>query len=79
VTEKFRVTPIGLSGIIGDDAILGVSIASTGEAVGHHVVFDETTLTQLQQLGAAKASGVKSRFTHPDWFHDGLGKYLGRF
>jgi hypothetical protein len=78
MTEKFRSTPISLSGALGDDAILGVSIASTGEAVGHRLLFDDVSLQQLRALGAAKVSGVKSRFTHPDWFHDGLGKYLGR-
>src|SRR5512137_1550935 len=79
MTEKFRSLPIAFGGAIADDEILGVSIATTGEAQGHRLLFDDVTLTQLQQLGAAKAGGIKSRFTHPDWFHDGLGKYLGRF
>jgi len=78
MTEKLRINTIQLSGALGEDAILGVSIASTGEAVGHRLVFDEVSLSQLQILGSSKASGIKSRFTHPDWFHDGLGKYLGR-
>ena len=77
-TEKLRSNPIQLTGSIGEDAILGVSIATTGEAVGHRLLFDQVTLSQLQQLASSKATGVKSRFTHPDWFHDGLGKYLGR-
>jgi len=76
--EKLRSNSIQLTGSIGEDAILGVSIANTGEAVGHRLLFDRVSLSQLQQLGSSKASGVKSRFTHPDWFHDGLGKYLGR-
>lgn len=76
--EKLRTSPIEFSGVIGDDAILGVSIATTGEAAGHRLLFDQVTLSQLQQLGSSKATGIKSRFTHPDWFHDGLGKYLGR-
>jgi HK97 family phage major capsid protein len=78
VTEKFRSNPLPFAGAIGEDAILGVSIATTGEAAGHRLLFDQVTLSQLEQLGRSKASGVKSRFTHPDWFHDGLGKYLGR-
>jgi hypothetical protein len=78
VTEKFRVNPITFAGVISEDALLGVSIATIGEAVGHRLLFDQVTLSQLQQLGSSKASGIKSRFTHPDWFHDGLGKYLGR-
>ena len=79
MTENLRLNPIGFTGAIGDEAILGVSIATTGEAVGHRLLFDQVTLDQLQQLAASKAGGIKSRFTHPDWFHDGLGKYLGRF
>jgi hypothetical protein len=77
--EKFRSNPLPLIAALGDDALLGVSIATTGEAAGHRLLFDQVTLSQLQQLAASKATGVKSRFTHPDWFHDGLGKYLGRF
>jgi hypothetical protein len=79
MTEKFRSDPITFSGVVGNDAILGVSIATTGEAMGHRLEFDEVSLWQLQQLGSSKSTGVKSRFTHPDWFHDGMGKYLGRF
>ncbi len=78
MTEKLRCNPITFTGAIGDDVIFGVSLATTGEAAGHRLLFDQVTLSQLEQLGKAKATGVKSRFTHPDWFHDGLGKYLGR-
>jgi hypothetical protein len=86
VTEKFRLDPIPFTAVLGlpsnaqgDEVLLGVSIATTGEAVGHHLLFDDQSLAQLQQLAAAAPGGIKSRFTHPDWFHDGLGKYLGRF
>ena len=79
MTEKLRINPIEFFGVVEGEVITGVSIATTGEAVGHRLLFDETSLAQLQQLAAAKSRGVKSRFTHPDWFHDGLGKYLGRF
>lgn len=79
MTEKFRSNSIQLTGAIGENSILGVSIASTGEALGHRLLFDQVTLSQLQTLAAGKSAGIKSRFTHPDWFHDGLGKYLGRF
>jgi hypothetical protein len=79
MTDKFRLNPIQFQGVVDGEVISGVSIATTGEAVGHRLRFDETSLQQLQQLAAAKSRGVKSRFIHPDWFHDGLGKYLGRF
>jgi hypothetical protein len=78
MTEKLRLSTIPLTGIIGENVILGVSVATTGEAVGHRLIFDTKSLEQLQALGQSSASGIKSRFTHPDWFHDGLGKYLGR-
>jgi hypothetical protein len=78
MTEKFRTSAIPLAGLIDGDVILGVSVASTGEANGHRLEFDQKSLQQLQEIAAAKPLGIKSRFTHPDWFHDGLGKYLGR-
>ena len=80
MTEKFISVPISFTGYTTDekDVIVGVSIASIGEAAGHRLVFDDKSLVQLQQLGSSKQTGIKSRFTHPDWFNDGLGKYLGR-
>ena len=79
MTEKFRSSPIPFSGEVSDEAILGVSIATTGEALGHRLMFDETSLSKLLQLGNSKPTGIKSRYTHPDFFTDGMGKYLGRF
>jgi len=78
VTEKLRTNPISFTGAVGDSIIYGISVATAGEATGHRLLFDQASLDQLVQLGNSKASGIKSRFTHPDWFHDGLGKYLGR-
>jgi hypothetical protein len=78
MTEKFRAGPIPFTGAVGENVILGVSVATTGEATGHRLIFDIKSLEQLQALGCASVGGIKSRFTHPDWFHDGLGKYLGR-
>jgi hypothetical protein len=79
LTIKLRSQVIPFTGLIGDDAILGVSVATTGEALGHRLIFDIKSLEQLRDLANAFESGIKCRFTHPDWFHDGLGKYLGRF
>ena len=67
MTEKLRLTAVLFTGAIEGDVIRGVSIATTGEAVGHRLLFDEISLSQLQQLGASKPIGIKSRFTHPDW------------
>jgi hypothetical protein len=78
MTEKFRSNPISFTGVVGENVIMGVSIATAGEAMGHRLLFDQTSLFQLQQYSNAKGVGIKSRFTHPDWANDGLGKYLGR-
>lgn len=40
--------------------------------------FDMVALEKIVELGNAKATGLKSRFTHPDLSSDGLGKFLGR-
>ncbi len=79
MVENLRTNPIRFAGVVNGEVITGVSVATTGEAIGHRLIFDEKSLAQLQQLGASKVGGVKSRFTHPGWFTDGLGKYLGRF
>ncbi|HEX9091477.1 MAG TPA: hypothetical protein VF831_08295, partial [Anaerolineales bacterium] len=77
--ETRRLPPIKFTGAVSGELIMGVSVATTGEAAGHRLLFDEQSLAQLQQIASSKSGGIKSRFTHPDWFHDGLGKYLGRF
>jgi hypothetical protein len=71
MTEKFRTNTIPLAGTVDGSVIIGVSVATTGEAQGHRLLFDDKSLVQLQQLGSSKSNGIKSRFTHPDWF-DGL-------
>lgn len=58
--------------------IRGVSCAQAVEALGHGMMLDATTLTQLAEQGNAARNGIKSRFTHPGLSSDGLGKYLGR-
>lgn len=58
--------------------IYGYSVATIGEAQGHGVLLDATTLEQIETLGNATKGGKKSRFTHPGLSSDGLGKFLGR-
>jgi hypothetical protein len=64
------------------DAKAGVinacSVAVAGEAAGHQLIFDQTTLRQLLDIGNSRQGGIKSRFTHPGLSEDGLGKFLGR-
>ncbi len=54
------------------------SVAVAGEAAGHQLIFDQTTLRQLLDIGNSRQGGIKSRFTHPGLSEDGLGKFLGR-
>lgn len=56
----------------------GISVIEQGPAIGHGFLIDEKTVDQTVELGNRRASGVKSRFTHPDACHDGLGTELGR-
>ncbi|MEE9609538.1 MAG: hypothetical protein V3U03_17510 [Myxococcota bacterium] len=49
-----------------------------GPAIGHGFLIDEKTIEQVVALGNARQGGIKSRFTHPDACHDGLGSELGR-
>jgi len=59
--------------------IYGYSVATKGFVPSHKLFFDETTMSQIEQLGqAAGDKGVKSRFTHPGMSSDGMGKMLGR-
>lgn len=56
----------------------GISVIEQGPAIGHGFLIDETTVDEVVALGNRRESGVKSRFTHPDACHDGLGTELGR-
>lgn len=59
----------------GDGAILGASIITKGEALGHGFWIDDTTLDQTAKL----ADGAAGRWTHGDMCADGLGTHLGRW
>ena len=59
----------------GDGAILGASIITKGEALGHGFWIDEVTLDQVAKL----AEGAAGRWTHGDMCADGLGSHLGRW
>ena len=58
--------------------IRGVSLIATGEALGHEMWIDETTLAQVIEASSLGKHGVKSRFTHPSMSSDGMGRHLGR-
>lgn len=59
--------------------IRGYKVMSLGEALGHGVVVDETTLNQLVELGNRGGGvGVKSKVQHRNGATDGFGRYLGK-
>lgn len=62
-----------------EKVIYGAAILSKGEAKGHDLEIDDTSLDQLVKLGNSKPNGLKARFTHPHLSGDGLGSYLGRW
>lgn len=53
--------------------IRGVSVLTTGPALGHGFDVDRTTVEQVARLGA----GVRGRWTHGGLSDDGLGRHLG--
>ena len=53
--------------------IRGVSILTTGPALGHGFEVDRTTVEQVSQL----APGMRGRWTHGGLSEDGLGRHLG--
>lgn len=57
----------------------GASAIQMGEASGHDLLIDETTLSQVNDaINATGARGMLCRFTHPGTCRDGLGRQLGR-
>lgn len=76
VASEQRVQDSG--GKFGAGVIRGVSVAETGPATGHGFDLDGKAIEQVTELGNAQPNGVKSRFTHPDMCHDGLGDTIGR-
>lgn len=66
-------------GKFGAGLIRGVSILTRGEALGHGMWIDETTLDQTVELAQGNPkTGLKMRFTHPSMSGDGLGSFIGR-
>lgn len=57
--------------------IRGVSLCSRGEALGHYMWCDGVFLDQITAAAKSNQKLLKSRFTHPDWCSDGMGKALG--
>jgi len=60
------------------NTIYGYSVISVGEAIGHEMEIDMTTLSQVIEKGNAHRSGLKSRFGHPTMSGDAMGTHLGK-
>jgi hypothetical protein len=73
--EALRASPEAIT----DDVIVGCSIVTIGEALGHGVHLDESFIDSVYAQGAASKLGVKSRFGHPGMCSKALGTHLGRF
>jgi len=65
-------------GYRGQGVIRGVSVITSGEAMGHDLWIDSVMLEQVADSINQKNKGLKSRFTHPSMSGDGLGKFVGR-
>lgn len=59
--------------------IEGVSVCTVGEAKGHGVNLDSEFVGRVAELGAAKRTGLKARFGHPNMCSTALGTFIGRF
>jgi len=58
--------------------VMGYSVISTGEAQGHGLEIDHTTLEQVVEKGNAAKFGIKSHFGHPNMSQSAFGTFLGR-
>jgi hypothetical protein len=58
--------------------LYGVSVIERGPAIGHGWDVDDVLLDQVIEHGNLAPRGVKTRYTHPDECHDGLGQETGR-
>lgn len=76
LSKGARIDPMG--GIFKFGCIVGVAVASLGEAAGHGLWMDQPGLESCAALMAAEEKGLKCRATHPSYFRDGFGTYLGK-
>lgn len=69
----------GAEGIDREARVIhGVSVISEGEAMGHGLMIDETTLDQVVENAQKPHRGVKARFGHPLMSSNAEGTFLGR-
>ncbi len=56
----------------------GVSILTKGYVPSHDIEFGDEALDDVVKLGNTAKPKIKSRFSHPRFSDDGLGKFMGR-
>lgn len=56
--------------------IEGVCAMHTGEALGHAIMADSVTLSQMAMLGNNRVKGVRGRFGHPGLSENATGKQV---
>lgn len=76
LSESATINPTG--GVFGFGVISGVAVSTVGEAAGHSLWLDQVFVEQCAAIMAKAVNGLKCRFTHPSFFSDGLGTYLGK-
>jgi hypothetical protein len=85
--KRFRAAPVRggdpkvnrTGGHFGAGLIVGASVITRGEALGHYMWVDQESVEKVAKLGNKARNGIKARFTHPGLSGDGLGTLLGRF
>jgi len=72
---KLSITQLGK--IYPDQAlIMGVSVITEGDALGHGVMIDSISLTGIQEHASMKPSGVKVMLDHEDGIENTIGRMM---
>ncbi len=81
MSKKMQLSfiPCGMAAKVDRTAnvLYGAQVAMLGEAKGHGMEMDDTTLDQIVELGNEPSRGVKVRFGHPTECSPGLGSVIG--
>lgn len=81
IKTKLSFSKVNLQG--GEQStgqLLGVSLITQGDAIGHDLYIDNIFLTQLLSSISKKKDGMlKAKFQHASLFNDSMGKFLGKF